>query len=365
MTLSVDSKKLRVLLIIEQCNPEWASVPLVGYRFYEELSKRVDVTLVTHARNQKALEKAHPNEDITYIAESKLTKLYYKVAERLSTIKGRIIWPLYNTLIYPVYGEFNQAVYNLVKPSISSDKYDIVHSITPMMPRYPVKVVELCQNTPFIIGPVNGGIPFPAGFQKVARQEFSYLNFLRAIGRALIPGYRMTYEKADRVLDGSTYTLDLLKQLFNLDAQHLGLFHENGIERSFLRSVQESGETDAVQNAHQDSHQAVNLLFVGRLVPYKGADLLLEALMRLPAATQQKVTLTLVGDGPERSALEQQAQPLGDRVQFAGWVTQSETLSYYQAADIFCANLAGRWCWRRWGAACPVLWSIMAALANM
>ena len=42
-------KKLKVLLIVEQCNPEWASVPLVGYNFVQEINKLADVTLVTHS----------------------------------------------------------------------------------------------------------------------------------------------------------------------------------------------------------------------------------------------------------------------------------------------------------------------------
>jgi glycosyltransferase involved in cell wall biosynthesis len=61
------------------------------------------------------------------------------------------------------------------------------------------------------------------------------------------------------------------------------------------------------------------LLFVGLLVPRKGVHLLLDALAdpRLPA----DLTLRVAGDGPERTALEEQAYALGlaDRVEFLGF----------------------------------------------
>jgi len=65
-----------------------------------------------------------------------------------------------------------------------------------------------------------------------------------------------------------------------------------------------------------------DLVFVGRLVSDKGADILLEAL-RLLAHRGQSPGLTVVGDGPERKALEAQAQRLGlaDRVRFLGTQT--------------------------------------------
>ena len=49
------------------------------------------------------------------------------------------------------------------------------------------------------------------------------------------------------------------------------------------------------------------LLFVGRLVPYKGVDVLLTAMADVDA------TLSIVGDGPLRETLESQAAPLGAR----------------------------------------------------
>jgi glycosyltransferase involved in cell wall biosynthesis len=57
------------------------------------------------------------------------------------------------------------------------------------------------------------------------------------------------------------------------------------------------------------------VLFVGRLVPEKGCDLMLRALAQVDPAR-----LTIVGDGPERPALTQLASALGiaDRVDFLG-----------------------------------------------
>ena len=326
----MNTKKLKILLIIEQCNPEWASVPLEGYFFYEKISQLVDVTLVTHARNRTALDKIYKNKDIIYIYESEFIQTYYKVAEKISKIKDKIIWPLYNTLIYPIYAEFNHRVYVKFKESILRGDYDIVHAITPMMPRYPIKTIKACKHTPFILGPVNGGVPFPKGFQKVARQEFAGFNFLRSVGRFVILGYRETYEKADAILAGSTYTLNLLKYLFDIENEKIQLFYENGIRDSFLikeEEVTEGREASKIQ-----------LIFVGRLVPYKGADMLLESIHKLAPSIQDKITLTIVGDGSERDALAQQTQRLNlsHIVNFTGWVDQIDTLKYYRDSDIFC-----------------------------
>lgn len=326
------NRKIKVLLIIEQCNPEWASVPLVGYCFYEYISQLVDTALVTHERNRSALEKAHPDRDITYIAESNFIKKYYTIAEKLSNFKGRIIWPLYHTLTYPVYGEFNRQVYNKVKESILKGDYEVVHAITPMMPRYPVMAIKACKNTPFILGPVNGGVPFPNGFHKVARQEFSDFNFLRLVGRFIIPGYRETYTKADYIFAGSTYTLNLIKDLFDIKNEKIELFYENGIGNAFLK------EEKLVSDNNSRSSTIINLLFVGRLVPYKGADMLIEAISLLEPTIKNNILLTIVGDGSERDGLEKKVQDLnlGEIVDFTGWVKQDETLKYYSNSDIFC-----------------------------
>ncbi|HAC65690.1 MAG TPA: glycosyltransferase family 1 protein [Cyanothece sp. UBA12306] len=317
---------LKVLLIIEQCNPDWSSVPLEGYNYYNHISKLCDVTLVTHERNKKALEKHPEHQNIVFINEGQLSKFYHKIIAKITSI-GRKNWPLYVALSYPIYEEFNNQVYQKFKNQVLEQKYNIVHVITPMMPRYPAKIIKACQNTPFILGPVNGGVPFPPGFQKVARQEFAYFNFLRAIGRYLIPGYLETYKKANKVLGGSTYTLEFLKSLFNVSDNRFELFYENGIDKDFFQRQNKQGQNSQVQ-----------LLFVGRLVPYKGADMVIDAIYNLSENVKNKIKFTIVGDGSEKKRLENQVKNLGleNIVNFTGWIKQNETIEYYQKADIFC-----------------------------
>ena len=233
--------------------------------------------------------------------------------ERL-TLRNRLNWPLANDLGQPIYAEFDRKVYQQFQKQILRGDYDLVHAFTPMMPRYPVKAVKACRQTPFLLGPVNGGVPFPPGFQEVARQEFSYLNFLRAVGRALVPGQVETYNKADKILAGSTYTLNLVKEFFSVSDQRIELFYENGISQDFLESAK----------AAKKEGDQINLVFVGRLVPYKCLDILLESIRKLDPAIQSKIRLTIVGDCSEKNSLGNRVKELnfGEIVSFAGWVNQ-------------------------------------------
>ncbi len=329
--------KLKVLLIIEQCNPAWNSVPLEGYHLYAGISRFVDATLVTHERNKEELEKIHPDADIIYIEDSAVIKKLERLGERLSLYKGQIIWPLRNAFTYPVYWGFNREVHSRFKDAIGSSDYDLVHAITPMMPRYPVKTLQACKKTPFILGPVNGGVPFPDGFKALGRREYSYFNFLRAVGRSIIPGYRETYKKADYILAGSSYTLGLIRELFPKTRDNqIELFYENGITSSFVRTEEDFAQNKKSTEASVDNK--VKLLYVGRLVPYKGADMILDAIDRLDASVKEKIHLTVVGKGSEEASLENQVKQLKleECVHFTGYVEQWQTLEYYQNSDVFC-----------------------------
>jgi len=76
------------------------------------------------------------------------------------------------------------------------------------------------------------------------------------------------------------------------------------------------------------------LLWVGRMVPVKGLDVLIDACARLPRDLD--FALYLAGDGPLRGELASRAQQarLADRIVFAGAVPHGELADWYRAANV-------------------------------
>lgn len=82
----------------------------------------------------------------------------------------------------------------------------------------------------------------------------------------------------------------------------------------------------------------LRILFANSLTLRKGAGTLLEALALLPGPIARRIAVTIVGDGPERVALEQQAAGLTDPpIAFVGAKPYSELGHWYANADVLVA----------------------------
>jgi glycosyltransferase involved in cell wall biosynthesis len=75
--------------------------------------------------------------------------------------------------------------------------------------------------------------------------------------------------------------------------------------------------------------------FLGRLMPVKGVDLLIEALAALKSAGVQ-FAVRIGGDGPQRRAMVELAHKhqISDHIQWLGWVDDLQ--SFYESIDILC-----------------------------
>ncbi len=86
----------------------------------------------------------------------------------------------------------------------------------------------------------------------------------------------------------------------------------------------------------EDTGAGASLFALGRLVPKKGFDLLLEATAKL-AERFPAIEVRIGGDGPERARLETLASDLGirDRVRFLGTLESDRVLEEFRAASVF------------------------------
>lgn len=100
--------------------------------------------------------------------------------------------------------------------------------------------------------------------------------------------------------------------------------------------VPEPGPVEPPPDGWPAADGSTDLLFVGRLDRVKGVVVLFDALVEL-VDRGVDVRLTLVGDGPDRSELEQRVHRLGleGRVRFAGYRSAEEVQQYLEACDVF------------------------------
>lgn len=311
---------MRALLIAEAANPEWTSVPLVGWSLAKALAKVCDAHIVTQVRNRDAFLRAGMREDIhfTAIDSERVERPLWKLAAWLRGGAG-VGWTTQTAISSLAYPYFERLVWRKFGADISNRRFDLVHRITPLTPTAPSLLAPRCAKVgvPFVLGPLNGGVPWPKGFDHVRRQEHEWLSYVRGVYR-LLPGIRSTVEHASAVMVGSRFTLNDLPKQYRDKYFYLP---ENAVDlERFSRRAAPYCEGE------------LRICFVGRLVPYKGPDMLLEAVA--PLLSSGAVRVDVVGDGPLMPDLKRIIEHYGvqNAVTLHGWVSHSEV------QDVLCRS---------------------------
>jgi glycosyltransferase involved in cell wall biosynthesis len=311
----------RILQIAEAANPEWASVPLEGWSLSRALAKLTDAHLVTHVRNREAIARAglFEDRDFTTINNEYIASPVDKLANffRGGDGKGWTTMMAFSSL---AYYSFERELWHRFGERLAAREFDLVHRITPLSPTSQSLIARRLSrhNIPFIVGPLNGGVPWPKNFLDRQHAEKEWLSHIRGLYK-LMPGYRSMRKYSAAIIAGSKHTL---QEMPGWAREKCVYIPENGVDMERFRNPR-----------NRLASLPLRAAFLGRLVPYKGADILLEAVAEFLRAGQ--LELHIIGDGPERPLLEAMVDRLGVRlnVKFHGWVPHTEVQSKLSVCD--------------------------------
>lgn len=310
---------MRVLILADDCNPDWPSLPIVGYKAARAIAEVAEVVVVTHVRNRKSLSQSgFGKAQVRYVDSEYIARPMFKFA---SLLRGGTdaAWTTAIALSYPSYLAFEWEVWKATGSEIRSGAFDIVHRLTPMSPTLPSPMAAWSP-VPFVLGPLNGGLKWPAAFREELVREREWMSYIRAAHRAL-PYQSSTYRRSAAILAAFQHTIDDLPKA----AQGRKInFPEIGIDPHIFD-----------QSSERTARKQKTILFAGRLVPYKMPQLVVECFAR--SRSLRGHSLVMAGDGPERPAIERliRAHGLEKQVQLLGWKSQTEVGALMRSADIF------------------------------
>jgi glycosyltransferase involved in cell wall biosynthesis len=311
--------RLRILALAPDANPESISVALVCYRHAEALAKLHAVTLIGRSGAEEALRRARgPFQAIEVISLPWLDRIFNWSLRKI--FKNNFHSRALTAFSYPFLLAFEWRAWQRMKTRIIAGEFDVVLRLSPVISVIPSAFPFFLRkySVPFVIGPINGGLPWPSGFSQ-AHKEKAWIDNLRNLYR-FMPFSRSTYRRAAAIIAGSSNTYGE----FSNYRDKLFFVPENAVSDSLCSGTARLCKSDG----------KLELIFLGGLVPYKACDLALRGAASV--LRNGLARFTVVGNGPERNRLEQLTKSLGveEAVKFYGTLAHSEAMRQLRSADV-------------------------------
>ncbi len=311
--------RLRILVLAPDANPESISLALEGFSHSEALARLHCVTLVARAGNEQALRKAQaPYQAIEAIDMPWLERFYGWCIRHIfnNNFHSRVLTPF----SYPFSLAFEWKAWWQLRKRILAGEWDVVLRVLPMTPSLPSLFASFLRKgpIPFVLGPLNGGLPWPAGFEQLEKQK-EWISGLRNVYQYL-PFGGSTYRHATAIIGASS--------------QVCFEFSKYSDKVFFVPEPGMAASQCAADTRTPQAGDKLELIFVGGLVPRKACNLALRA--AAPLLRSGVAHFTVVGDGPERKDIEHLVVSLGieNEVTMCGWVSHEEVLKRLRSADV-------------------------------
>jgi glycosyltransferase involved in cell wall biosynthesis len=297
---------LKILISSIACSPRLGSESLVGFRSIEALAKAHETTVITSS------DMLAPNGSSANV-----------IPIRLSEPNDIKPWQLL---------QFERQQRRLVQHILCSHTFDAFHRVVPSGLKHTTLPVP---SIPFVIGPVLRSDKPPESFARIIHPQLPRRHAIGAMHTRLKNGLaRRVFarhstlndwlEHARLILVGTQVTLRRLPGHLHTKCR---LISYAGVEHEIFKPPR-------VRRANK----IPQLLFVGRLIPYKG----LELLLRSAALAQRRCRFELTIIGQVSTTYGSYCQKLvrklnlSSTVQFVPNQQREKLAKFYQGADVFC-----------------------------
>lgn len=313
-------KRLRILMFAPDANPEGITGALIGYSQAQALAHLQNVTLVIRASCEDAMRRHQGAvHSLEVIKLAWLERIYAWITHWI--FRDNYYNYVLQAFGYPLSVILEWQAWRQTRERIRAGEFDIVLRLLPAATYVPSPFAFFLRNgpIPFVIGPVNGGLPWPQGFRQAKAQNHKWVRSLRSL-YPFLPFARSTYRRAAAIIAGSSHTYSELAA----HREKLFFLPENGVDGSLCSRTSRSREPET----------KLGLIFVGGLIPLKACDLALQG--AAPLLRNHLAHFTVVGDGSERHRLEQLVRSLGvdKEVLFCGWLSHQGVMQRLQSADV-------------------------------
>jgi glycosyltransferase involved in cell wall biosynthesis len=303
---------MKLLLSAYSCAPNRGSEPGVGWNWAIEIARLGhEVHVLTRTHNQASIEA----ELALNPGPTNLNFHYFDLKPILKLWKERPLG------VYPYYHFWQFWAYLKARELHKHIQFDQAHHITFGTVRFPSYMGLL--GIPFIFGPGGGGETTPIRLRK----GFSFLNnivdFIRDISNTWIkfdPLMNLTFKTATKILVKAKESKACIPKKF-----------QNKVDLCL-----DSGIDAPQQYPDRPTHPHPKILFVGRLIYWKGLHIALSAFAKLLNRCPD-ARFTIIGNGQDQKRFHKLAEKLNisENIDWVEWVQFEELENIYLAHDLF------------------------------
>lgn len=308
---------MKILLSAYSCLPESGSEPGLGWNWARCIAANGhDVFVMTRAVGGPRIEKYienHPAERMRFVYHDlpRFWQLFYRL-------------PLANYIYYFLW---QRSAAQLACALHRTEHFDHVQHITWCSFRVPSFMGTL--GIPFTFGPVGGGEDTPRNLRRGLGLRGRLWDALRRTSSALMVLWmKSTYRSATEIIATTQETAEAIPQKYR---SKVWIRQSVGIEPGLAHQ-----HGDGVPPEPRRDCSRLELLFVGRLLPWKGLHLVLKALAFL-GASESAIHLTVIGAGSDLPRLRRISRrlKLDSIVSWRGWMPWDALSRLYAQFDLF------------------------------